>query len=112
MARIEHYRKLVCEFLTQQYSPEDQTGDIESQLVLDPQRDRYLLIDLGWQDIKRVYACVIHLDIREEKVWIQRNMTEMDIATALVNLGIPKEDIVLGLHPAYKRSYTGYGAAL
>jgi hypothetical protein len=26
-------------------------------------------------------------------------------------MNIPKEDIVLGLHPAYKRPYTGYGVA-
>jgi hypothetical protein len=26
-------------------------------------------------------------------------------------MGIPKEDIVLGLHPPYKRPYTGYGVA-
>ncbi|HEY9634248.1 MAG TPA: element excision factor XisI family protein [Coleofasciculaceae cyanobacterium] len=24
---------------------------------------------------------------------------------------MPKEDIVLGLHPPYKRPYTGYGVA-
>ncbi|PZO37604.1 MAG: hypothetical protein DCF17_15660 [Shackletoniella antarctica] len=26
-------------------------------------------------------------------------------------MGVPKEDIVLGLHPVYKRPYTGYGVA-
>lgn len=45
------------------------------------------------------------------KVWIQRNMTETDIAAEFVAMGIAKEDIVLGLHPPYKRPYTGYGVA-
>jgi hypothetical protein len=26
-------------------------------------------------------------------------------------MGIPKHDIVLGIHPPYKRPYTGYGVA-
>jgi hypothetical protein len=26
-------------------------------------------------------------------------------------MGVPKEDIVLGLHPHYKRPLTGYGVA-
>ena len=39
------------------------------------------------------------------------NMTEVDIARELVEMGIPREDIVLGLHPPYKRPYTGYGVA-
>lgn len=36
-------------------------------------------------------------------------MTEADLAQELVELGVPKEDIVLGLHPLYKRSLSGYG---
>lgn len=38
-------------------------------------------------------------------------MTEVDIAQELVDMGVSKEDIILGLHPPYKRSYTGYGVA-
>jgi len=38
-------------------------------------------------------------------------MTEADLAQELVELGVPKEDIVLGLQPLYKRPYTGYGVA-
>jgi len=29
----------------------------------------------------------------------------------LVAMGVPREDIVLGLQPAYKRQYTDYGVA-
>lgn len=66
-------------------------------------------MDVGWEGLKRVYNCFIHIDIKNGKVWIQRNMTEVDLDMALMELGVPKEDIVLGLHPAYKRPYTGYG---
>jgi hypothetical protein len=38
-------------------------------------------------------------------------MTETDIGQALVEMGVNKEDIVLGLHPPCKRPYTGYGVA-
>jgi len=37
--------------------------------------------------------------------------TETDLAQELVNMGVPKEDIVFGLQPPYKRPYTGYGVA-
>ena len=43
------------------------------------------------------------------KTWFQPNRTETDIAEAFVEMGVPKEDIVLGLHPPYKHPYTGYG---
>jgi hypothetical protein len=36
-------------------------------------------------------------------------MTEADLGQELVEMGVPKEDIVLELHPQYKRRLTGYG---
>ncbi len=38
-------------------------------------------------------------------------MTEADIAQELVSRGVPASDIVLGLHPPYKRPDTKYGVA-
>ncbi|MCT7960970.1 XisI protein [Laspinema sp. D1] len=40
---------------------------------------------------------------------MQRNGTELDIACGVVEMGVPQSDIILGLHPPYKRPYTGYG---
>jgi XisI protein len=63
---------------------------------------------VGWQELKRVYYTVMHFDIKDGKVWIQQNMTDIDVGRELVDRGIPKEDIILGLQPPYKRPYTGY----
>jgi len=38
-------------------------------------------------------------------------MTEADLAQELVEKVVPASDIVLGLHPPYKRPYTKYGVA-
>lgn len=110
MDKLKQYRQAVQQILTQEATKDAENDEIESQLVFDTERDRYLLLDVGWQDLKRVYHCFIHIDIKEEKIWLQRNMTETDLAQALVSLGIPKEDIILGLQPPYKRPYTGYGS--
>jgi hypothetical protein len=111
MEKLEHYRQCVRKLLTEQVMVEGGNSDIECQLIFDAEHDHYQLLDIGWQGLKRVYNCFIHLDIKDGKIWIQRNMTEMDIARELVEMGIPKEDIVLGLHPPYKRPHTGYGVA-
>jgi hypothetical protein len=66
---------------------------------------------VGWKGFKRVYHCFIQIDIKDGKIWIQRNMTETDLARELVDMGVVKEEIVLGLHPPYKRPYTGYAVA-
>jgi hypothetical protein len=66
---------------------------------------------VGWQGMNRIYHCYIHLDIIDGKIWLQQNWTEENPAEDLVELGVPKEDIVLGLQPPYKRPYTDYGVA-
>jgi len=56
-------------------------------------------------------ALVIHIDIKDGKIWLQQNLTDQDPAVELVKMGVPREDIVLGLQPPYKRQYTDYGVA-
>jgi len=45
------------------------------------------------------------------KLIVYDPVEEADLAQDLVEMGIPKEDIILGLHPSYKRPYTGYSVA-
>ena len=113
MERLKQYRQAICQVLKTHASFEESSSnyEIECQLIFDTEHDHYQLLDIGWDDLKRVYNCFIHFDIKEGKIWIQRNMTEADLAQELVALGVAKEDIVLGLHPRYKRPYTGYGVA-
>ncbi len=48
------------------------------------------------------------MDIKNGKIWIQHDGTKDGVADDLVELGVPKEDIVLAFHPPYKRKYTGF----
>ena len=113
MDRVEQYRQLIRRLLTSQAKVDSQKtqSEIECQLIFDTEHDHYQLLDVGWNELKRIYHCYIHLDIKDGKIWIQRNMTETDLAQNLVEMGVMKEDIILGLHPPYKRPYTGYGVA-
>ena len=53
----------------------------------------------------------MHLDIKDNKIWIQQDGTEIGVANELVALGVPKEDIVLAYMPEYKRPYAEYAVA-
>jgi hypothetical protein len=111
MDQLAHYRQCIKTLLREQASHQQSEPDLDSQLIFDQEGDHYLWIDVGWIDLESVHVCFLHLDIKDGKIWIQRNRTETDIAAALVAMGVPKEDIILGLHPPYKRPYTGYGPA-
>lgn len=111
MERLEHYRHCIQKLLVEHSQGNPINGEIEVQTIFDTKQDHYQLVNLGWDSHRRVYNCAIHLDIKNSKIWIQRNQTDMRIADELVEMGVPKEDIVLGVQPAYVREYTGFGVA-
>jgi hypothetical protein len=55
---------------------------------------------------------LLHFQIKPSgKVWILANWTEDDVAKALIDLGVKKEDIVLGFQPEFAWPYSGYAVA-
>lgn len=111
MANLEHYRQCIKTILEEYGKYKPQHDERDNELIFDTIHDHYLLMYVGWNDLQRVYYSIIHFDIKDHKIWIQQNMTDSDLAQELVNMGVPKEDIVFGLQPPYKRPYTGYGVA-
>lgn len=41
-------------------------------------------------------------------MWIQHDGTDGGVASKLVEQGVPKQDIVLGFHSAFKRQFTEF----
>lgn len=108
MDRLTFYRNVIKEILTEysQYKPSN--GEIEVQLWIDEERNHYQILGVGWDGKKRIYGCSVHFDIKDEKIWLQENNTEIDFAQELVDKGVPKEDIVIGFHTPLFRQYSGY----
>ena len=109
MERI-NYSQIIQEILTQ-HSVNDSTNDTEIQLLFDKERHHYQVLNIGWKNQKRVYGIIIHIDLKDEKIWIQRDGTEIGIANQLIAAGVPKKDIVLGFHAPYKRSLTDFAVS-
>jgi hypothetical protein len=58
-----------------------------------------------------LFYVIFHFDIKDGKVWVQENRTDILIAQQLSESGIPKSDIVLGLQFPDLREASGYAAA-
>ena len=104
-----NYRELVQTIL-KSHSENHLDNYTEVQLLFDTERDHYQVVHLGWSEQRRVYGCIIHVDIKDGKIWIQRDGTEVGVADELVSAGVPKKDIVLGFQAPYKRQFTEYAA--
>ncbi|MGK7917234.1 MAG: XisI protein [Prochloraceae cyanobacterium] len=111
MDTIESYRNIIQSLLTTYAAIPIANGSIECYTVFDTEQDHYQVMNVGWDGYRRVYGCVLHLDIQEGKIWIQQNMTEMRVAKELVERGVEKENIVLGFQAPEMREYTGYAVA-
>ncbi|MBO1348923.1 MAG: XisI protein [Hormoscilla sp. GUM202] len=94
MDRLEHYRESIKKFL-KQYADSNQNSDISVQLVCDTENDRYLLLDIGWQNSRRVHDCIFHFDIIDGKIWLQENNTDLEIDEYLEEMGISPKEISL-----------------
>lgn len=108
MDRLEKYRQTICEVLLKYVELRYANGEIENEVIFDRNNERYLVVSLGWQGVKRIHGVLIHIDIIKDKVWIQRDGTEYGVAKDLVAAGIPKTDIVLGFHVPDIRQHTEY----
>ena len=111
MDRVEQYRGYIKQLLTEYASYKSLNKTIERQFVCDTQNDHYQIVNMGWDGHRRIYGCTIHIDIKNGKIWIQHNMTEIDLGQELVKLGVPKEDIVLGFHSPFMRQFTDYAVS-
>ena len=111
MDKLTRYRAIVRQIIERyaQYKPVN--AEVEIEAIADLAKDHYEVLQVGWQGERRVHGAVIHLDIINGKIWIQHDGTNWPVADALLEAGVPKEDIVLGFHPEYVRQDTEFAVA-
>jgi ketopantoate reductase len=111
MAQVSDYRRIVRGVIEHYASFRPSAGDIDVEVVIDESAGHYELLHNGWANGYRIHGAVIHIDIRDGKIWIQHDGTEYGVANNLVEAGVPKEHIVLAFNPPEMRKYTDYAVA-
>lgn len=111
MDKLENYRHIIQEVLKPYVNISYANADIENKTVFDLASDRYLIVSTGWSKQGRIHGCLIHVDIINGKVWVQRDGTEYGVTNELLEAGIPKTDIVLGFYEPEVRPHTGFAVA-
>ncbi|MDZ7961448.1 MAG: XisI protein [Aulosira sp. DedQUE10] len=110
---VEQYRQYIKHLLFERQkraSMSRKYEEYEVQTIFDEQQDHYQLLYVGWRGNKRDFGCILHLDIKDGKIWIQHDGTEIGIANQLVEMGVPKQDIILAFHEPYIRQFTEFGS--
>lgn len=112
MDRLKHHRQIVEEILTEYHQLNEKSGLItESALAFDEVHDQYLLLLMGWHLDERIKSVMIHIRLKNDKIWIEEDWTEDGVATDLLQKGIAREEIVLAFHPPHVRQFTEFAIA-
>lgn len=111
MDKMNRYREIVKHIVQEYGSWFPKNGHVQTEVVVNPDIDHYEVVRVGWEGERRIHHSSIHLDIIDGKVWIQDDRTNRPVADALLEAGVPHEDIVLAFHPPEVRQYTDFSAA-
>jgi XisI protein len=110
MEKIKKYQDIITQIL-EEYAAYFDEPNIEAQVICDYQRNHYQLVKTGWDNGQRYHYCIFHFDIKNEKIWLQENNTDIRIILEIEKLGVPKSDIVLAIHSPTARLKTDYAVA-
>jgi hypothetical protein len=101
MDRQPSYPELIKKALTdwEVYIRKARHNGVEIQRLFDDASGNYALTYLGWDKNRRVQKTALHLRMKDGKIWIEVDETDRGIANALLQAGVPRQDIVLAFQP-------------
>ncbi|KAM3103621.1 XisI protein [Phormidesmis sp. 146-12] len=103
------YRNIILDVLQEIVERSQVSGSVRTVPVFDETHHQYQILDIGWDEAgHRIFQPVIHLELLDGKIWIQENVTDIDLAKALLEWGVKASDIVLGLHSPSLRRFSEY----
>ena len=80
---------------------------LENRIIADTGRNNFVMLSFGWQNAETyTHLLCFHIEIKDDKVWIHENNTDVMIAVDLIEKGVSPEDIVLGFVEPYVPIYT------
>lgn len=117
MDKLESYRSVIQKLLTKYYKmvntqvTENKKVEASDRLAFDQERDQYLWFRFGWEGKKQIQYIIIYLCIKNGKIWVEADTTNLCVVDDLLSAGVPQSDIVLGFHHPSKRGLTEFATA-
>jgi len=114
MDKLMHYRELIkqhirhlADLVNYQYRTDEGEGIAHS--VFDDEGACYLLVKAGWSKGRRSHGTTLFVRVHNGKIYIEEDWTEDGIANALIDAGVPEEDVVLAFQAPSTRKVVEAG---
>lgn len=97
METLEKYQNIVIDFL-EEYAKISYANapELEQQVIADTKRNHFELVSIGWHKGQFVHDLAFHFDIKDNKIWIQQNWTDIKVSKELIDRGANPADIIIG----------------
>jgi hypothetical protein len=110
MDALSRYRQIITGLLSDLAEAGAQ-AEVDILPVFDTAHDNYLLVDAGWDGVRRIHHIIVHLRLRNGKVWVEADNTDARVVQQLLDAGLTKDEIVLAFYSPRKRPLTEFAVA-
>jgi XisI protein len=116
MDYLEKYRELIevtldrCCQMNARHVEVDREIEVSDRLAFDRGRDQYLWFRFGWLGKQKIQCFVVYICIKNNKVWVEEDSTDLDVVGELLKAGVLEQDIVLGFHHPSKHRLTEFAS--
>lgn len=98
MDRIKKYKNILKKILEKQTKITiANMPNVKSKLFIDAAKENYILLDMGWHEDEFIHDIVYHFEIKQDKIYGYKNITDFDIVAELVENGIDKNDFIFSI---------------
>ena len=112
MDRIKKYQTILETFFEKRIDIQKrQKNQLRAHLVVNANKTDFVLLTIGWVGKKYIHTVTFHFEIKNEKIWIWEDKTDIDAPAQLVEAGVAKADIVLGFLSPLLREFSDYAVA-
>lgn len=91
----DRYQKAIKQVIESYAKLRPSHGDIRLEQIFDEKRNRFALMQIGWDRGRRVHGNLIYIKLQNNKVYIEYDGIEHGVTEDLMQHGIAEKDIVL-----------------
>ena len=84
MDPAESDRQLIERILNDSAKAPHSHGGFRLQTAFDRDQNHDLILRVGWEGVRRIHGCLVHVDLIDGKFWIQRDEMEFSTITGFI----------------------------
>lgn len=112
MDKLKNDARIIQNILAKhsQHKAED-ASNLSNKLIIGSTSQDFMLLEMGWQNKRYQHHILFHIELKDEKIWVHQDNTDVGIAYEIEAAGIARDKIVLGFVPPYAQGVQGFAVA-